>query len=87
MANLAAPPPPAAVFTVQVTLPPLLRVDEKENGSTIQHIAAPPWSGDGTVEALEHNRMRRFTVTLSFAVLQAELQGFLNTAGDDNGTS
>jgi len=66
MGNSAAPLTTAAVaVTIEVTLPPLLRVDVRENGNTVQQIAVPPWSGRATVEALEQGRMRGFTITPS----------------------
>jgi superfamily II DNA or RNA helicase len=48
---------------VNVTLPPLFRVNEKENGNFIRQLTAPPWSGEATVEPFEKSRIRGFTIT------------------------
>jgi len=47
---------------LNITLPPLFRVDEKENGNVIQQLIAPPWVGEGTVQPLAQGRHRGFTI-------------------------
>ncbi|HEY1527880.1 MAG TPA: DEAD/DEAH box helicase family protein [Candidatus Angelobacter sp.] len=66
MKNSTTKPTTAAVgITIQVTLPALLRVDAKENGSTIRQIAVPPWRGKAAVEEFTEGRMRGYTITPS----------------------
>src|SRR5262249_21179756 len=45
-----------------VVLPPLFRVNVKENGNVIRQLIAPSWKGKATVEPLEYGRARGFTI-------------------------
>lgn len=47
---------------MNVILPPLFRVAEKERGNSIRQLIVPSWIGDATVEPLETGRMRGFTI-------------------------
>jgi superfamily II DNA or RNA helicase len=48
---------------VKVILPPLFRIDDKENGNTIRQLTAPAWNGEARVEPFTEGRMRGFTIT------------------------
>ena len=51
------------MHTVRVTLPPLFQIDTKENGSTIQQLAVPSWTGEATVQTFEKGQKRGFVIT------------------------
>lgn len=46
-----------------VTLPPVYRIDAKENGNIIRQLAAPSWSGAATIEPFNEGRAHGFVVT------------------------
>ncbi len=48
---------------MNVILPALYRIDEKENGNAVRQVSAPLWRGEATVEAFEKSRVRGFTIT------------------------
>lgn len=46
-----------------VRLPPVFRVNTKENGNSIQQVAVAPWIGEATVTPLPTGRLRGFSIT------------------------
>jgi superfamily II DNA or RNA helicase len=48
---------------VQVTLPPLFRVNAKENGNLVRQLTVPPWSGEAAVEPWQKGRKHGFAIT------------------------
>lgn len=53
---------PSDINDVKVLLPPLLRINVKENGNLIQQLDVPLWSGTATIEELTGGRARGFTI-------------------------
>lgn len=47
---------------MKVTLPPLFRINAKENGSVIRQLTTPSRSVDAAVEVLQDGRARGFTI-------------------------
>ena len=47
---------------MKVTLPPLFRINAKENGSAIRQLTTPSLNLEATVESLQHGRARGFTI-------------------------
>ena len=48
---------------VNVILPPLFRIDLKENGNTVQQLQLPSWSGNAAVLPYEKSRIRGLVAT------------------------
>lgn len=47
---------------MNVILPPLFGIDQKENGNSIQQLTAPSWMGEATAEPFAENRIVGFTI-------------------------
>jgi superfamily II DNA or RNA helicase len=63
---MGSPDPPQeshGVTTLEVVLPPLFRIDARENGSDIRQVAVAPWSGQAAVSPFKEGRITGFTVT------------------------
>lgn len=63
MGNSTAPETTAAVPSLEVILPPLFRIDARENGSHIRQVAIPSWSGQAAVGPFKKGRIAGFTIT------------------------
>jgi superfamily II DNA or RNA helicase len=48
---------------MKVMLPPLFRINAKENGNLIRQLAVPPWDGEAAVAPYRDDRIHGFTVT------------------------
>ena len=47
---------------MRVTLPPLFRIDSRENGNTIRQLGVPPYVGEASVELFREGRIHGFTI-------------------------
>jgi superfamily II DNA or RNA helicase len=48
---------------VLVTIPPLYRIDLKENGNVTRQLAVPNWQGESAIDVYRQHRIRGFTVS------------------------
>ena len=48
---------------MKVTLPPLFRINAKENGNVVRQLTTPSFSVEATLEPLQPSRARGFTIT------------------------
>src|ERR1700722_20479177 len=63
MGGLDPPQESHGVPTLEVVLPPLFRIDARENGSDIRQVAVALWSGRAAVSPFKEGRITGFTIT------------------------
>ena len=62
MENSTAHETTAVAPSLDVVLPPLLRIDARENGSDIKQVGVPPWRGPAAVGPFKEGRITGFTI-------------------------